>query len=99
MTSRSRGSRAWRAASWRSVHHGLTRTRSPRDGRGAPAGRSSGGHGGGPVSTGSDARHMPAQVPRKRTQSAPAPGDHASSAATVGGRSAEMSTCVPSANA
>ena len=40
---------------------------------------------------------MPAQVPRKRVQSAPAPGDQASSSAIARGRSADMSKPLPSA--
>ena len=61
------------------------------------AARRSGGHGGGPVRNGSEARHIAAHTPRKRVQSAPAPGDHASSASLARGRSALMSKELPSA--
>ena len=96
---RSRGSRAWAAASSRSVHHGLTRTRSTGLSAGAPGSGRRGGHGGGPVRNGTDARHIAAQVPMNASQSSPEPGDHASSAAIARGRSAESSTLLPSAKA
>ena len=48
-------------------------------------------------STGSDARHMPAQMRMNRAQSSPAPGDQASSDSSARGRSADSSTLEPSA--
>ena len=87
-----------RARAARSVHHGRTRSASRGSGGRSPAAGRRGGHGGGPVRNASDARHIPAQVPSSRAQSAPAPGDHASSASSARGRSADSSTLEPSAN-
>ena len=84
-------------ASCRSVHHGLTAREARGDGRGSPGRGRRGGHGAGPASTGSDARHIRAQVARNAAHSAPAPGRHASSAARERPASAERSKPLPSA--
>ena len=93
MTIWSRGSGVCARASCRSVHHGLTSSSAAGD---ACASRD-GGHGAGPVSTGSDARHMRSHVRMNRAHSSPAPGRHASSAARDAARSADRSKPVPSA--
>jgi hypothetical protein len=80
-------------ASCRSVHHGLTASRAPGDDRAAR----DGGHGAGPVSTGSDAVHIRSQVAMNRAHSSPAPGRHASSAVREAPRSEDRSKPEPSA--